>query len=297
MKACAPVSNTARLLWNSSGFNDTAMEFAIPLPFDPYGCFGASTSPAGLYARQKWLGQEKDKIWQADFHECTALLLRGQLRDGSWGSSFVRTVRHLFGLHLTIRQPIEEIERALDWLFDHTEGSLVNAAVTGSDLMGLPFAAGDQRYLSLATMLFLNTIFGRAESPRIMARYSDLSHRALHGPDGWGDRPDISNILRAFVVHPVFAKDPATIHAVKNLAQIQDSSGTWPEAIPFYQTVNALAHLDLPRADRQLEKAFALLPGTQNNDGTWGAADKEWNTFLVVHALRNKKILLPCKTR
>jgi hypothetical protein len=267
------------------------MELAISLPFDPYGCFTASRSPAGLYARQKWLGQEKDELWQTDFNECTALLLRGQLRDGSWDSSFVLTVRHLFGLHLTIRQPVEEIERGLDWLIDHTEGSLENAAIAGSDLKGLPFTTGDEHSLRLAMTLFLSTIFGRAKSPEIQARYRELSHRTLHDADGWGDYSDTSNILRAFVVHPVFSKDPATVHAVKNLARIQDSSGTWPEAIPFYQTVNALAHLDLPEADRQLEKSFMLLSRTQSNDGTWGTADKEWNTFLVVHALRNKTIL------
>lgn len=237
------------------------------------------------------VGTGRDELWQADFKECEASLFRGQLRDGSWGSSFVRTVRHLFGLHLTIRQPVEEIERGLDWLIDHTEGSLENVAIAGSDLEGLPFTRGDQHSLRLAMTLFLSTIFGRAESPEITARYRELSYRSLHDADGWGDYPDISNILRAFVVHPVFSKDPATVHAVKNLARIQDRSGTWSEAIPFYQTVNALAHLDLPEADRQLEKSFMLLPRTQSNDGTWGAADKEWNTFLVVHALRNKKIL------
>jgi hypothetical protein len=264
----------------------------ISLPFDPYACFAASTSPVGLYARQKWLGQEEDELWQADFHECTALLLRGQLRDGSWESSFIRTVQHLFGLHLTVRQPVQEIETALDWLLDCTESVLNNAAIAASDLKGLPFTAGDQHYLRLAMALFLGTIFGRAENAEITARYRELSHRALHDPDGWGDHPDISNILRAFVVHPVFSKDSATIRAVRNLAQIQESSGTWPGGISFYQTVNALAHLDLPQADRQLEKAFALLPRTQNDDGTWGAADNEWNTFLVVHALRNKNMLL-----
>lgn len=292
MKGCAPASNTAGLLRKRLGVNDTVMEHAISLPFDPYGCFAASTSPAGLYARQKWLGQEKDGLWQTDFEECTASLLRGQLRDGSWDSSFVRTVRHLFGLHLTIRQPVEEIERGLDWVIDHVEGFLENAAFAGSDLKGLPFRTGDEHSLRMAMTLFLSTIFGRGESPEILARYRELSHRALRVPDGWGDYPDISNILRAFVVHPVFSKDPATIHAVEKLARIQDSSGTWPEVIPFYQTVNVLAHLDLPEADRQLEKPFMLLPRTQSNDGTWGAADKEWNTFLVVHALRNKKIRL-----
>ncbi len=295
MKACAPPSNMAELLRNSSGPNDIVMKLMMSLPFDPYACFAASTSPAGLYARQKWLGQEEDECWKADFHECTALLLRGQLRDGSWDSSFIRTVQHLFGLHLTVRQPVEEIETALDWLLDRTEGALRNAAITRSDLRGLPFTAGDQRYLRLAMALFLGTIFGRAENADITARYRELSHRASHGPDGWGDHPDISNILRAFVVHPVFSKDSATIQAVRHLARIQDSSGTWPEGISFYQAVNALAHLDLSEADRQLEKAFALLPRTQNDDGTWGTADREWNTFLIVHALRNKNMLLSPK--
>jgi hypothetical protein len=30
---------------------------------------------------------------------------------------------------------------------------------------------------------------------------------------------------------------------------------------------------------------------SQNHDGTWGSTDKEWQTFLVIHALRNKGIL------
>ena len=170
------------------------------------GASPGSTSPAGLYARQKWLGQEKNELWQTDFKECTASLLRGQLRDGSWDSSFIRTVQHLFGLHLTIRQPAEEIERALDWLSDHTEGSLENAVVAGSDLKGLPFTAGDEHSLRLAMTLFLSTIFGRGKNPEIRERYRELSHRALRVPDGWEDYPDISNILRAFVVHPVFSK-------------------------------------------------------------------------------------------
>lgn len=282
-------------LRNSSGPDDIVMELRISLPFDPYACFAASTSPAGLYARQKWLGQEEDDRWQTDFHECTALLLQGQLLDGSWDSSFIHTVQHLFGLHLTVRQPLEEIETALDWLLDCTKNARQNAAIAGSDLKGLPFTAGDQRCLRLAMALFLSTIFGRAENAEITARYRELSRRAFRGPDGWGDHTDISNVLRAFVVHPVFSKDSATIWAVRDLARIQDSSGTWPEGISFYQAVNSLAHLDLPQADRQLEKAFALLPRTQNDDGTWGTADREWNTFLIVHALRNRNMLLPPK--
>ncbi|MBP1749525.1 MAG: hypothetical protein H6Q52_2064, partial [Deltaproteobacteria bacterium] len=255
------------------------MDAAISLTFDPYACFSTSTSPAGLYARQKWLGQEKDLRWRADFDECAALLLHGQLRNGSWDSSFIRTAKRLFGLHLTIRHPTKEIERALDWLLDQIEDPHENTIVSDSDLNGLPFVTGDPYPLNEAMALFLSTIFDRAGDPRIVARYQELSYRALHGPDGWGDPSDMSNFLRAFVVHPLYAKDPATIQVVESLSRVQDNSGIFPEAIPFYQTVNALAHLDLPVADRQLKKAFMLLSRTQNEDGTWGAADKEWNTF------------------
>ena len=59
--------------------------------------------------------------------------------------------------------------------------------------------------------------------------------------------------------------------------------------MPFYQIVNALAHLDLPEADRQLELAFQHVIESQKPDGTWRSDQPEWHTFLVVHALKNKK--------
>jgi hypothetical protein len=93
------------------------------------------------------------------------------------------------------------------------------------------------------------------------------------------------------VVHPDYAKDPATIALVDNLGNIQDSSGCWPTPIPFFRTVNALAHLHLEQAERQWEKALAFLCSEQNRDGSWGSEDHEWNTFLVVHALKNKGCL------
>jgi hypothetical protein len=55
--------------------------------------------------------------------------------------------------------------------------------------------------------------------------------------------------------------------------------------------VNALAHLDSPDVDEQLDKAFRKLITIQNADGSWSDYQPEWNTFLVVHALRNKGLL------
>ncbi len=58
--------------------------------------------------------------------------------------------------------------------------------------------------------------------------------------------------------------------------------------MPFHLTANALAHLDMPKADLQLEKAFKRIVNTQKKDGTWGQTDPEWLTFLTVQALKNK---------
>jgi hypothetical protein len=90
------------------------------------------------------------------------------------------------------------------------------------------------------------------------------------------------------VVHPVFAKDKATALAVEYLAGLQTDDGGWGDELSFYQTLNALAHLDFPQAESQLEKAFEQLWETQNSDGSWTRSEPEWHTFLVIHALKNK---------
>jgi len=60
----------------------------------------ASTTPAGIYARQKWLGEPEASEWQDDFHETALALMKGQSEDGSWNDSPLETVGRLFGLHL-----------------------------------------------------------------------------------------------------------------------------------------------------------------------------------------------------
>jgi hypothetical protein len=49
--------------------------------------------------------------------------------------------------------------------------------------------------------------------------------------------------------------------------------------------------LNLSQAEVQLERAFTRLIETQNSDGTWRNRDPEWNTFLSIHALKNKGLL------
>lgn len=264
---------------------------AVSLRYDPYENFKESTSPVGLYARQKWFRQEKDKDWQRAFDNTVASLLEGQLQDGSWNRSFIRTVHRLFSLHLTVRYPTDIINKAIDWLLNQTIQTAEHENFALVDFNGLPFAPGNPHFLHAGLTLFLAAIFGRESNPEVVTLYKKLSQKVLQNPNIWGNYGDINNILRALVVHPLYAQSSATMYIVEGLSKIQDNSGTWADALPFYQTVNGLAHLDLPLAENQLERAFTLLTRTQNEDGTWGNTEKEWNTFLIVHAMRNKNVL------
>jgi hypothetical protein len=263
----------------------------ITLQHNPYRTFITSATPVGLYARQKWLGREKDRDWQAAFDNSLKSLLEGQLQDGSWGGSFHHTVKRLFGLHLTLRHPSDNIIRALDWLINQTKHTKAKRYLTADDLRGLPFVPGDPHFLYPGITLFLAAIFGLDKTPEIMTRYEKLSQHIIQNSSRLDNHGDRNNILRALIVHPEYSQSDATASIVECLSKIQDSKGIWTGSTPFYQTINALAHLDLPLADKQLEKAFMLLSRTQNPDGTWGITDQEWNTFLIVHAMRNKKIL------
>lgn len=268
-----------------------------PLRYDPLLIFMGSKTPAGLYARQKWLGESETFSWQNDYQETLKALMSGQSDDGSWNQSPFETVRRLFGLHLTLRNRSLEIDKALDWLMKHTlnhnASSLESPIAPASPdaFAGLPFMPGQTHVSVICMMLFLATVFQRDQEFDILANYHLLSQWVLQNPGVPGRASDKSNALRALVVHKEFAKDSATVNLVNELEQIREPSGFWPDSVPFFQTVNALAHLHLEQAYRQWEKVPAILCHTQNSDGSWGSEDREWNTFLVVHAMKNKGCL------
>lgn len=269
----------------------------VGLRYNPIQIFKASKTPAGLYARQKWLDESSTAQWQDDFHETLHALMSGQSDDGSWNQSLYATVRRLFGLHLTRRNQTLQIEKALDWLMRHTLNHNISTLAapiipaSPDAFRGLPFIPG-QTHVSLVCMtLFLATVFQKGQEPDVLANYHLLSPWVAQNANVLDSAADKSNALRALVVHPDYAEDEATAALVNYLDQIQESSGCWPVPIPFFQTVNALAHLHLEQADRQWDKAQAILCRTQNGDGSWGSEDREWNTFLVVHALKNKGCL------
>lgn len=263
--------------------------------FNPLQIFRASKSPVGLYARRKWLDEAQTSAWQNDFHETVTSLMTGQSADGSWLQSPVETVRRLFGLHLTVRDRTEEIDQALGWLmkevshYNLTEG--LDEDLPSDVFRELPFIKGRDQLTMLCATLFLASVFQRQSDELIMARYKMLTRWLDDHADSDDIWTDKSNALRALIVHPVYVNDPAALKLVDDLGENQTPSGLWPSPIPFFLTVNALAHLDSEAAQRQLNKVHPLLSVSQKKDGSWGQQDREWNTFLVVHALKNTQCL------
>ena len=270
---------------------------SLTLRYNPFQVFQGSKTPAGLYARQKWLGESDTLELQNDFHETVLSLMKGQSGDGSWTHSPVESIRRLFGLHLTLRKRTEEIDKALGWLMRHTLNHNPLNQSESIELLPpdafqeLPFTPGQPHLSMVCATLFLATIFQKETEPIIIDHYSLLSRWVAEDAGGIEEWSDKNNALRSFIVHPKYSEEPATMTLVDSLDEIQDLSGQWPAQIPFFLTINALAHLRLNSAHRQWVKALMVLLNTQNRDGSWGNEDHEWNTFLVVHALKNKGFL------
>jgi hypothetical protein len=196
-----------------------------------------------------------------------------------------------------MRSSTAQIDTALTWLLGKIALQAEKIRVGVEDvtaiatLEGLPFIKSRPDMFLTGAALFLSTIFGRQNDPDVLACYQWLSSEGIKNQGRWFDEASSHNVLRAMVVHPGFAKDKATVLAAKHLAELQTDAGDWDYDLPFYQTLNALAHLDLHQADEQLENAFVLLLKNQNIDGTWSKSEPEWNTFLAIHALKNKGLL------
>ena len=259
----------------------------------PYAIFRSSRTPPGLYARQKWLQEASSPLWKTDFDATVSDLLQGRSDGGLWSGSPIETIHRLFGLHLTVRAPNPAIDKSLDALLaiEPVVGWAKAPALSEARLRGLPFAPAGRQLVILPAALFLAAIFGRASHPTVLGRYDRIAADLTAEPLAHRDPAALHNILRAFVVHPDYATHAATELLVAWLADRQTPQGDWGPGIPFFQALNALAHLDHPAADRQLERAFVHLAQRQHPDGAWGETDRQWCTFLTVHALRNKGLI------
>ena len=259
----------------------------------PYEIFKSSTTPPGLYARQKWLNEGKAKQFRADFNKTVADLksLGTDFKERS--ERILDGIHRLFGLHLTARNLDPFIDTALNEVIFECNGNLRKSkmVLTQDQLRGLPFAATRLEYLLIPATLFLSSIFGKADDPPVKKLYVKLAADVLDSSAFRREAAAMHNALRALVVHPGNAFRMATDSVVSWMFDLQTSKGDWGPMIPFYQAVNALAHLNVPKANAQFERALWHIIDNQNTDGSWGSTDKEWQTFLVVHALRNKGVL------
>ena len=266
----------------------------MKLRWNPFQVFEQSKTPAGLYARKKWLKEENHSNFKDDFDETVSFILSGQSPDGSWDQSLIKTVRRLFGLHLTVRDEIDAVQKGLDWLLDHALITFARRTISAAEKIpdhtfnGLPFTHGSAVVFTISATLFLSSVFERGDDSDILKMYDWLQEKGSKGSGKWCGWSSYNNILRAFVVHPHYAHSQAVTLAVKNLMQVQNDSGTWAGAVPFYQTMNVLAHLNNSDGDAQLALAFKRLYKTQRQDGTWSLSQPEWVNFLIIHALKNK---------
>ena len=266
----------------------------LKLRYSPYRIFQSSRTPAGLYARQKWLQEASSPSWKADFEATVAELYRSPSGDDLWAAPAMETIHRLFGLHLTVREPNAHINQGLDGLLAVASGARSlpkGMGVTANSLRGLPFAPDRLQLIVLSAACFLAAIFGRASDPIVLKLYERIVSEMTSQSLTHQNPATVHNHLRALVVHPHYGEHPATRNAVAWLAGRQTSKGDWGPDIPFYQALNSLAHLAFPAADRQCQSALDSLVQRQDEDGAWGATERQWSTFLAVHALKNKRRL------
>jgi hypothetical protein len=263
------------------------------LKYSPYTIFKGSRTPPGLYARQKWLNQGETESYKTDFDATVAELLSVGEGPSNRSERILETLHRLFGLHLTVRNPNPFIEAALsDLITENRVRPQKNEMMLVPDqIRGLPFAPSRWRFFIGPAALFLSAIFGKATAPLVNQLYAQLAADVVESAEFQSDAAAMHNALRALVVHPDDRFRPAIRSVVSWFAARQTARGDWGPNIPFFQADNALAHLNILAADAQFDKALTPIINSQNTDGTWDSADQEWQTFLVVHALRNKGIL------
>ncbi len=260
---------------------------------DPLQVFIGSKTPVGLYARQKWRREGEKATWVHDLGETVKALLAGQLANGSWDNSEITTIHKLFGLHLTVREPDDAIGRALEWLLSETHlGRFLETPRRVPDeiydetvLHGLPFTGGCFGHFAVCAGLFLACSFGMGEESMVTRLYDTIAGEIEQRAGRWCSVGCTNSALRAFIKHPRYSKSRTTDMMADYLGRRQLPSGKWRGRTPWYMTFNALAHLDSENARRQCMAAVDGIVKAQNKDGSWGRTQKEWNTFLVLHAL------------
>jgi hypothetical protein len=257
----------------------------------------------GLHARRQWLEDGSASQRRAE-RDAVRRILRHQRADGSLGG-IAGTIRGLYALHLLRRERTQELDRALDWLWEASPGRPGSRGKIGQaptrdlllrvpkgdverfNLSGVvPFTRGCAGFIKTAAGVLLAALLGRGREGRVLRAIRALDAILDQTGGLWCSPACASNVLRAYVFHPDASRGRGTGRAVRALGRLQTARGSW-RGMPFASTFNILAHVDSREAKAQVRRALPLVKRLQNADGSWGRGpNREHTSFFVVQAVR-----------
>jgi hypothetical protein len=276
--------------------------------YSPYAVFKKSKTPFGLYARATWMGESTVNL-NASIERLVNAICKDQRDNGSWSDSVIKTTENLHILSLLAPEKLDVGAKAVDWLLEKEHAPMVHISGDGSPYSGLFFKLshddvrqiygrndllfnkGCSGFFKTGAALHFAGIFGQEKDARVSAAFRSLD-RALDIRHGrWCSVPCSNNILRAYVSHPKKRHSAQTKTALGSLEKFQTKQGTWKGTPFFYHTFNTVAHSDLASGRRQVKCAMTRILRSQNRDGTWGRANSEFSTFMVLDGLHQQGIL------
>ena len=152
----------------------------------------------------------------------------------------------------------------------------------------VPFTKGCSGFIKSGAALFFTNVFDKLNHKKANKAYESLEKVAEVRKGRWCSGSCSNNIMQAFVTHPERKKSGIMRGVVRYLATQQKDNGSWAGSTPFYPTVYALSLLDFSEVEPQLDRAVQKVIKYQNKDGSWGRANKELNTFLMIKVLSDR---------
>jgi len=280
----------------------------MELKFSPYSVFKNSKTPHGLYARTQWMGESTARV-KGTVERLVSSICQGQLDNGSWDNSVIKTAENLHTLSLLAPRRLSVGRKAVDWLLEKDYPPMVHISGDRSPYTGLFFKLsredvkqvygrkdllfnrGCSGFVKTGAALYFSGIFGREEEKRVANAFRSLDKVLEIRCGRWCSPACSNNILRAYTSHPKKRNSAQTRKALRHMEEIQTEGGTWKGTPFFYHTFSTVAQSDLASARRQIKRAMARVLRSQNRDGTWGRTNKEFNTFMVLNGLDQQGIL------
>jgi hypothetical protein len=274
------------------------MNFLNKLKANPSNYVAGLKSPIGIYIRREIFKNEvrADTALKLKLHDKVAA---AQAMDGSWNQLFVETANNLWNLALLGYDADDStVKKGLDWVLstqkheyrghpgffcssNRGDPSLMRSLLYGE------FGPGCTIFYQSTYAVHLLHMFGFDDDNRVQTTVR--SYLQFWTPT-WCSAWCTINVLRVLIEHPVSMKSKQVQAGLQHLAELQTSTGAW-KRFPFYHTFHALSRARNATAEEQLKKAIPSVARRQNGDGSWGGKTRETDTFLILDALKNARML------